>query len=102
MKLFYIATLIVFLAACNNSAKKEGSEADSANAVVPVNVDAPAGDPAKAKKITERDYSVTAANAYNDMFLDSLAMEKYITTRQLGDKKIAGSIRSFYNARNYQ
>ena len=52
--------------------------------------------------MTPRDHSITKAVAYNDIFLDSLAMENYITTRQLADKKIARRIRSFYNARNYQ
>ncbi|MBI5857248.1 MAG: L,D-transpeptidase family protein [Sphingobacteriales bacterium] len=58
--------------------------------------------PAKAKKLTDRDYSITPEVAYNDMFLDSMAMENYISERQLTDKKIATRIRSFYNARNYQ
>lgn len=56
----------------------------------------------KDKKISSRDYSITAANAYNDVFLDSMAMEGYIERRQIDDKKIARRIRSFYNARNFQ
>lgn len=65
-------------------------------------VDAIMKDSAKTKNITARDYSINAGNAYNDIFLDSLAMERYIVNNQLGDKKIARRIRSFYNARNYQ
>ncbi|MEJ7611425.1 MAG: L,D-transpeptidase family protein [Ferruginibacter sp.] len=53
------------------------------------------------KKITKRDRSITPANAYNDIFLDSLEMEKFITVNQLNDT-IIRRMRSFYNARNYQ
>lgn len=56
----------------------------------------------KGKKVTSRDYTVTPAEAYNDVFLDSMAMERYINRRQIEDRKIARRIRSFYNARNYQ
>ncbi len=53
------------------------------------------------KKVTKRDFSITAANAYNDIFLDSLAMEKFIVDTKQGDS-IIRRMRSFYNARNYQ
>ena len=102
LKALYIATAIFFLAGCNTAKKEE--EATTSNLEIE-DVDAPiaeATDSAQARKVTERDYYVTKENAYNDMFLDSLAMEKYISDRQLGDKKIALRIRSFYNARNYQ
>jgi murein L,D-transpeptidase YcbB/YkuD len=55
----------------------------------------------KAKKVTDRDYSIIPAVAYNDVYLDSLAMERYIQRRDIQEKKIARRIRSFYNARNY-
>ena len=48
-----------------------------------------------------RDYSVTKANAYNDIFLDSLAFEKFLSTSNLGDS-IAENMRDFYNVRNFQ
>ena len=53
------------------------------------------------KKITKRDFSITAANAYNDIFLDSLAMENFIVETKQNDS-ITRRMRSFYNARNYQ
>jgi len=53
------------------------------------------------KKISQRDYSITKANAYSDLFFDSLVMEQYITQRNLADS-FARRIRSFYNTRNYQ
>jgi L,D-transpeptidase YcbB len=53
------------------------------------------------KNISKRDYSITKANSYSDLFLDSTAMESYITQKQLADT-IARRLRSFYNTRNYQ
>ena len=53
------------------------------------------------KKITKRDYSITSANAYNDIFMDSSAMEKFFTDNNVSDTLIR-RMRSFYNSRNYQ
>jgi L,D-transpeptidase YcbB len=55
----------------------------------------------KEKNITSRDNSITRANAYNDLFLDSAAVEKFITDKQLADS-IGRRVRSFYNARNFE
>jgi L,D-transpeptidase YcbB len=51
--------------------------------------------------ISKRDYSITKANAYSDLFFDSTAMENYIAQNKLPDT-LSRRIRSFYNARNYQ
>jgi L,D-transpeptidase YcbB len=89
----------LFIISCKS--KKEDKTDDNTGSIE--NVDEVVEDTAKErKKITDRDYSITPALAYNDIFLDSMAMENYIISRQLGDKKIARRIRSFYNARNYQ
>ncbi|MEP6927060.1 MAG: peptidoglycan-binding protein, partial [Ginsengibacter sp.] len=56
---------------------------------------------AKEKKISKRDYSITKQNAYNDLFLDSADVEKYILNNKIADS-VARRIRSFYNTRNYQ
>lgn len=53
------------------------------------------------KKISKRDFSVTPQNAYNDIFLDSNVVEKYIADKNVPDS-LSRRIRSFYNARNYQ
>ncbi len=53
------------------------------------------------KKLTERNTAITKANSYSDLFLDSLAVEQFITLQQLNDT-ISNDMRSFYNARNYQ
>lgn len=52
------------------------------------------------KNISKRDYSITKANSYSDLFLDSTAMEKFISNTKLNDS-VARRLRSFYNSRNY-
>ena len=48
-----------------------------------------------------RDISINKTNSYNDIFLDSGAVEKFITAEKLNDT-ISTAIRSFYNARNFE
>lgn len=48
-----------------------------------------------------RDYSVTKENAYNDLFLDSSAFEKFIAGAAPGDS-IVENLRDFYNIRNFE
>ncbi len=87
MRLIISAIIGILVLSCNNDSQSQDSQnAESAE---------------KEKKITARDYSVTAANSYSNLFLDSAAMEKYITDKNLGDT-IGRRMRSFYNARNYQ
>lgn len=54
-----------------------------------------------AKTISKRDLSITKANSYSDIFLDSVSMEKFIAENHITDS-IAYPMRSFYNSRNYQ
>ena len=51
--------------------------------------------------VAERDMSITAENAYSDLFLDSAAVENFIQTQKVADET-ARKLRSFYNSRNYQ
>src|SRR5690606_9837336 len=53
------------------------------------------------KPITKRAYYINAENAYNNLFFDSLALEKYLLDKQ-PDDSITRRMRSFYNARNFQ
>jgi L,D-transpeptidase YcbB len=55
----------------------------------------------KDKKISKRNYSITKSNAYNDLFLDSLAVVDYISKNALPDS-VSRRIISFYNTRNYE
>ena len=48
-----------------------------------------------------RDESITAANAYSDLFLDSNAVESFIQKEKLKDSS-ATALRNFYKVRNYQ
>lgn len=88
MKYFFIYTLFIcsFLAACNAQDSSASSTGENAK---------------EEKKITKRDHSITKANAYNDLFLDSTAVESFIAQKKIPDS-LARRIRSFYNARNYQ
>lgn len=86
--LFYAALLCSVLAACQNATTANPAETDDEQ-------------PDAKKNITKRDYSITKANSYSDLFLDSAAMEKFIAAKKLGDST-ARRLRSFYNARNYQ
>jgi len=53
------------------------------------------------KNISKRDESITPTNSYNDLFLDSTVLKKFITQNKIGDS-IARRLQSFYNTRNYQ
>ncbi|HET7896756.1 MAG TPA: hypothetical protein VFL47_03785, partial [Flavisolibacter sp.] len=88
--LIYLALICNLIAACQNANTKNSSGSSS-------------DDPEQEakKKVSKRDLSINKANAYSDLFFDSTAMEKFITSSQLPDS-IARRMRSFYNTRNYQ
>lgn len=88
MKLQLLSLLVIFsfLMSCNTQA---GGSENSESA-----------QEAK-KKISSRDRSITQANSYSSLFMDSLAVENYIVERKAPDS-IARRMRSFYNARNFQ
>jgi len=100
IQVILLSVILVFFAACKEGKKEKDADKDGIPETE--DVDKLIDEKEKKKKVTDRDYSVTRENAYNDIFLDSMAMENYITRRQLSDKKISRRIRSFYNARNYQ
>jgi murein L,D-transpeptidase YcbB/YkuD len=97
-KLSIMKTLFLYLAVCtsllascqNNRSSSAGSAADT--------------DENKAegqKKLSKRDISINRSNSYSDLFLDSMAMERFISEKKLSDS-LARRVRSFYNTRNYQ
>jgi L,D-transpeptidase YcbB len=90
MKKYFIPILIscTFFIACNNSPEKENNTTETGTA-------------ADIKKITKRDYTITASNAYNNVFFDSTAMEAFMKEKKM-EANEARRLRSFYNARNYQ
>jgi murein L,D-transpeptidase YcbB/YkuD len=91
MKTFFIYAALAasLLSSCQN-----------ANTSDPSNVDEEEKKAEEKKGMSKRDYSITRANSYSDLFLDSAAMEKYIGNKQL-DETVARRLRSFYNSRNF-
>ena len=52
-------------------------------------------------KAVSRNVGINKSNAYNDIFLDSTALQKFISDGKLNDT-LSTAMRSFYNARNYE
>lgn len=52
-------------------------------------------------KVVKRNTQINKANAYNDLFLDSARIEKFIVEQKLNDT-VANHIRDFYNSRNFE
>lgn len=90
MKLFLIYSMVLagLCTSCNTLESKSNNDTGEA------------GQPA-AKKISKRDRSITPANSYSDLFLDSAAVEAFLAQQKVPDS-ISRRVRSFYNARNYQ
>lgn len=76
------------LMACNQKKDQDGNTSSSSKIE-------------KQKKVTKRDLSITPANAYNNIFFDSMAMVKYLAENSVDDALVR-RVTSFYNARNYQ
>ena len=86
-QLFFVSTLIsFFLISCSDGGSTGSGNGETREAE---------------KKISKRDYSINRENSYSDLFLDSIAMEKFITDKKLSDS-ISRRMRSFYNTRNFQ
>jgi L,D-transpeptidase YcbB len=79
-----IAFFLIIFNSCQSQAEKQAAKQEK-----------------QEKNISKRVYSITRNNSYTDLFLDSLAMEKFITEKKLPDS-MSRRIRSFYNTRNYQ
>ncbi|HET6993803.1 MAG TPA: L,D-transpeptidase family protein, partial [Chitinophagaceae bacterium] len=76
---------LIFLISCTNSqSDQERTETEKAK-----------------KNISKRDESITRANSYSDLFLDTSAVEKFIDEKKIPDS-LGNRIRSFYNTRNFQ
>ncbi|MGK2860567.1 MAG: L,D-transpeptidase family protein [Chitinophagaceae bacterium] len=53
-----------------------------------------------AGKIVPRDTTITIANAYSNLFVDSLMLENFIS-KEITSDSLALQLRNFYNTRNY-
>ncbi|MEO7265350.1 MAG: hypothetical protein ABIW38_10575, partial [Ferruginibacter sp.] len=89
-KIFFALVIIQSLYACNDSGSSSSSSSSSSSQKAE-----------KDKKVSKRDYSITVANAYNNLFFDSMALENFIVEEKISDS-ISRRMRSFYNTRNYQ
>src|SRR4051812_29520553 len=87
---FYAAVCCSLLGSCQNNVNSQaaagGAQDDKSESE---------------KKISRRDYSINASNSYSNLFLDSMAMERFIADKKVSDS-VARRMRSFYNTRNYQ
>ena len=81
--LFFSVIVVSFVAGC----KSKNTTSDSTVTDV--------------QKTIVRDLSINKNNAYNDLFLDTTDVEKFIVAEQLNDT-LSAAIRSFYNARNFE
>ena len=52
-------------------------------------------------RMSARDVSINAGNAYNDLFLDSIKLEKFIVAEKINDS-LAVALKQFYDARNFE
>lgn len=85
-QLIIAATVLIGMSSCSGVAGWFGSESDSSE---------------YAAKAYPKDVSITRENAYSDLFLDSAAVDSFISKENLsGDQ--AQQIRNFYNVRNDQ
>ncbi len=82
---------VVLLSSCTQVAGWFGTNEDSTN----VNIDS------ASYMAFARDESITAANAYSDLFLDSAALNEYAREKKLPDSTIQ-QLNNFYMVRNYQ
>ncbi len=90
--IIYAALVCSFFISCN----AQDSNTNNTN-------DSDSSQEAKAKKnVSKRDYSITKANSYSDLFLDSMVVENFLTQKNIADSSLGRRIRSFYNTRNYQ
>src|SRR5690348_7713505 len=85
--LFYFLLVTLVLSGCLNSAENKTEEKE--------------GGPNAPKNISSRDFSITKANSYSDLFLDSASLDDFIARHHVPDS-VASRMISFYNTRNYQ
>ncbi len=74
---------------CTHIAGSSESDSDSSQAKAPDST------------MIIKDESITEANAYSDLFLDSNAVESFIQKEKMDDAD-AATLRNFYKARNYE
>ncbi|CAN5804816.1 hypothetical protein BH10BAC3_BH10BAC3_41610 [soil metagenome] len=87
-KLIYTMVVVAIATACNTTTSTS-TKKDSTRKAIHV------------EQVSPRDQSITTANAYNNLFIDSSTVANYITANNIPLEEV-NDILSFYNARNYQ
>ncbi|MEO8172074.1 MAG: L,D-transpeptidase family protein [Sediminibacterium sp.] len=86
-KLVYLSILVLLLGtACKNARSRRLWQRSQNNTE---------------SEVAVRDYSVTKENAYNDIFLDSTAFEKFVAN-YTADDSLSVNMRDFYYVRNFE
>ena len=94
-KYLFILYVISLAASCNQLGTMDANEKNDTT------IDKFQSLPREASVPPVRDLSITSANAYNNLFLDSNAVEAYIKNKNLPANE-AAEIRNFYNSRNFE
>lgn len=84
-----LAAVAIFFSSCTQVAGWSGKNTDSTKT----------GTDSLTSQVT-RDESISAANAYSGLFLDSNAVERFIQDQKVPDST-AAQLRNFYRVRNY-
>ncbi len=82
----FLIILALFFVSCKGGNQKEESRSQKSE---------------REKKVSKRDWSINVANAYSDVFMDSMQLVKYLGENKVDDGVWRRMI-SFYNSRNYQ
>jgi len=87
-KFLFLAYACLLLAACKTDAEQEQENQEKK-------------EEKQKKNVSKRDYSIVKTVSYSDLFLDSNAVENYLSGMKISDT-FSRRVRSFYNTRNYQ
>src|SRR5688572_4929107 len=79
IRLLFLANLCLLLASCSGDENSENSESAEVK---------------QKKNVSKRDYSITNAVSYSDLFLDSNTVESYIDQNKVPDS-LSRRMRSF-------
>ncbi len=90
-KIFLALVVTIAFASCSNFDKSPAN--NSGNKSLQTSASKP-------EVPQERDVTITPANSYNDMFVDSTAVETFIKNKNVSAAD-AQSVKNFYNPRNY-
>lgn len=101
MKKYLFISFVIFLAASCNQQGTSGTSDRNDSTTDKDQPEHSGTSGASGGPVQVRDLSITSANAYNNLFLDSNAVETFIKNKSLPENE-AAEIRNFYNPRNFE